>query len=346
MERNGYTFLKYSSSFYEVDPVFKTNNFTLFGDPEHFANDSPDLFEVYIGRRRFSYCLINPRKISKNEEMLLKIKRYLFNHEDNEDLDNPINTYFIGDTQKSIDVSNGFTNQNIILVTYEMIEQWYPKSMNDIFKLIIIYILKNQSHLGQQFSFISLDDDVVFANPSLKENEKREYKLYLLECMKEEGLVSIINNGISIDCFVLTAKAIDSIERKTTETNKTAFIAIKFDGNEERINTIQNAIAEAGYEPVIMNQVETNNWIMPEIFYRIKNCRFVVADFSIKCDGAYYEAGYAAALDKPVIHLFDKREEREDNKLHFDIAQKSTIIYSNYQELKQRLFDRIKATIK
>lgn len=111
-------------------------------------------------------------------------------------------------------------------------------------------------------------------------------------------------------------------------------------------DTIQKAIAEAGFEPRIMSQVETNNWIMPEIFYQIKNCRFVVADFSLPCDGAYYEAGYAAALDKPVIHLFDRREETETNKLHFDIAQKSTIFYNDFDELRTRLINRIKATIK
>ena len=83
-----------------------------------------------------------------------------------------------------------------------------------------------------------------------------------------------------------------------------------------------------------------------QIFYQIENSRFVVADFSMPCDGAYYEAGYAAALKKPVIHLFDKRKETKTNKLHFDIAQKSTIFYKDFNELKERLINRIKATIK
>ncbi len=344
MEQEKYIFNKYYSSEYDVDPVFKTKDFDLFGNAGALS-DEPDLFEVYLNPRRFRYCLIEPRKICGNEQVLLKIKRYLLSHEDNEDLNNPINTYFIGEMKKSIEVSSEFTNQNIILVTYEMIEQWYPKRMKDIFNVIIRHILKKQKYPGELRFFLSLDNDIVFVDPSLNDSQKRDYKLYMMKCMKEEGLISMINDGMHIDCFTLTAKAVDSIENLEASNSRMAFIAIKFDKNEERINAIQNAISLAGYEPIVMNQVETNDWIMPEIFFQIKNSKFVVADFSLPCDGAYYEAGYAAALDKPVIHLFDKREEG-NNKLHFDIAQKSTIFYNDYNELKGRLIKRIKATIK
>ena len=340
-----YIFDQYTSSEYQVDPVFKTKKFTLFGNPAALS-DEPDLFEIYVKQRRFGYCLIQPREVIKNEDLLLKIRRYLFAHEDNTNLNDFTNTYFIGDMEKSIDVSSDFTNQNVILVNYEMIEQWYPKTLSDIFKIIIKSVLREQKHLGQHNFFNSINDDILFVDPKLNDGERRDYKMYLQRCMAEEGLISVINDGMHIDCFVLTAKAVDLVQNTKKDENKVAFIAIKFGENEERINAIQKAIAEAGFEPRIMSQVETNNWIMPEIFYQIENSRFVVADFSLPCDGAYYEAGYAAALKKSVIHLFDKREERENNKLHFDIAQKSTIFYNNYDELKERLKSRIKATIK
>lgn len=340
-----YVFSNYTSSVYPVDPVFKTKDFSVFGNPMGMEH-GPDLFEVNFGQGRIRYCLVRPFEVIDNDEMLLKIKRYLIINNDKNKVKDLVNTYFIGEMEKSIDVSNEFTNQNNILITYEMIEQWYPKTLNDIFSVIIQSVLREQKYLGQYNFFMSLSDDVLFTDPKLSDIEKRNYKMYLQRCMAEEGLISTISDGIHIDCFVLTAKAIASVQNSDIDTNKVAFIAIKFGENEERINVIQNAIAEAGFEPRIMSQVETNNWIMPEIFYQIKNCRFVVADFSLACDGAYYEAGYAAALDKPVIHLFDRREETETNKLHFDIAQKSTIFYSNFDELKIRLINRIKATIK
>lgn len=344
MDKEKYSFYSYKSSLYSVDPVFKKSDFTLFGNPA--IPDSPVLFEVYVDYQRYRYCLVNPKLMQKDKVFLLKLRRYLKVHEENRDVDNLVNTYFVGEMEKALDVSDGFTNQNIILVTNEMIEQWYPKKLNQIFKIIISHVIKNQKYLGEHNFLFEIDNDFLFVDEDLSDLEKRDYKLYLRKCMAEEGLISYFNDGLHLDGFDLTAKAIDLVQNEEIKDNKLAFIAIKFNENEERINAIQNAIAKAGFEPIIMNQLETNNWIMPEIFYQIKNSRFVVADFSLPCDGAYYEAGYAAALDKPVIHLFDKREETETNKLHFDIAQKSTIFYDNLNDLQKRLESRIKATIK
>ncbi len=67
--------------------------------------------------------------------------------------------------------------------------------------------------------------------------------------------------------------------------------------------------------------------------------------FYQRCDGAYYEAGYAHALGKEVIHLYDERE-KATNPLHFDVAQKSTVMYNGLDDLKAKLIKRIKATIK
>ena len=340
-----YIFDEYRSSEYQVDPVFKTKGFRLFGNVSGLS-DNPDLFHVNYKSWDYRYCLINPKTVVNNDELLLKIKRYLIVHE-NDSTEDSLNTYFIGDLNKSLDVSSEFTNQTTVPVTYAMVEQWYPKKLKDIFKIVINYCVKKQKHPGELIHLYSIDEDVLFVDPNLSDIDKRDYKFFITRCMHEEGLITKLNTEpFFIDLFTLTAKAISLIEDEKSQDNKVAFIAIKFGDNQERIAAIQNAIAQAGFEPRIMNQLETNNWIMPEIFYQIKNSRFVVADFSLPCDGAYYEAGYAAALEKPVIHLFDSRELREDNKLHFDIAQKSTIFYENYDDLKKRLYNRIRATIK
>lgn len=59
----------------------------------------------------------------------------------------------------------------------------------------------------------------------------------------------------------ITNKAIDKFQKtKDKESSKLTFIAIKFNDNKERIQTIQDAIVEYGFEPRIMNEYETNNW--------------------------------------------------------------------------------------
>ena len=45
-------------------------------------------------------------------------------------------------------------------------------------------------------------------------------------------------------------------------------------------------------------------------------------------------------LGKPVIQLCQK-----DQKLHFDIAQKNTIMWETENDIPERLHNRIKATI-
>ena len=344
---NKYIFDSFSSSNVEVDPVFKTDKFEMFGNV-YTEEHSPLLFEVHLpNQRRFKYCLIKPMDLITNDDLLLKIRRYLIAHEHNENRDKLVNTYFIGELNEAIDVASTFSNQTIIYVTYDMVEQWYPKSIDEVFDVIVGYVLQNQRHIGQFFNFFSIKDDVLFVDPSLSEDEKRTYKQFMLQSMQSEGLINVVNGGFAIDTFTLTSKAISMHQKKiSSSSNKDAFIALKFNNNAERIDVICKAITESGFNPIVMNRMETNNWIMPEIFHYIQTCRFVVVDFSLPCDGAYYEAGYAAALDKPVIHLFDKRKQTKTNKLHFDIAQKSTIFYEDFDDLKNRLVNRILATIK
>lgn len=61
--------------------------------------------------------------------------------------------------------------------------------------------------------------------------------------------------------------------------------------------------------------------------------------------GVYYEAGYAEALGKEVIICCRDTEFNGDSKPHFDIAQKSTIVWKNEEDLEKRLYRRIEATV-
>ena len=52
------------------------------------------------------------------------------------------------------------------------------------------------------------------------------------------------------------------------------------------------------------------------------------------------EEGYAMGLGKPVIQLC-----RKETQLHFDIAQKNTIMWGTENDIPELLANRIKATI-
>ena len=103
---------------------------------------------------------------------------------------------------------------------------------------------------------------------------------------------------------------------------------------------IRKGVTAAGYKAIFIDEVEHNDFITPELLKYIKDSKFVVVDLSHQNNGAYFEEGYAMGLGKPVIQLRQK-----DVTLHFDIAQKNTIIWETEDEIPKRLKNRIKATI-
>ena len=103
---------------------------------------------------------------------------------------------------------------------------------------------------------------------------------------------------------------------------------------------IREGIQKAGYIAIFIDEVQHNDYITPELLKYIKNSRFVVVDLTNKNNGAYFEEGYAMGLGKDVIQIC-----RNDVRLHFDVAQKNTIMWENEKDIIEKLTNRIKATI-
>ena len=64
--------------------------------------------------------------------------------------------------------------------------------------------------------------------------------------------------------------------------------------------------------------------------------------------GAYYEAGYAIGKGKQVIICCSAERFKDRNyrkRPHFDIAQKSMVIWNTREELVEKLKKRIEATV-
>ena len=142
-------------------------------------------------------------------------------------------------------------------------------------------------------------------------------------------------------------KKIDELKKKQNEVNQ-GFIAMAFKDETRSIReAFRTAIKDSGYAVSIIDEKEHNNQIVPEIFYEIERSKFVVVDVTVPNYGAYYEAGYAQALGKQVIMCFRKTEfDSDNNRPHFDVAQKSMIVWKDEEELIERLKKRIEATVK
>ena len=148
------------------------------------------------------------------------------------------------------------------------------------------------------------------------------------------------------DFLFLTTKFWEIVEnlQKTEVGNKRAFVAMWFDESMKDYykNGIKKAIEEAGYVPVRIDLQDFNEKICDEIIAGIKQCKFLVSDFSGQRGGVYFEAGFAKGLGRPVIFTV-KKDDVE--KLHFDTRQYNHIVYDSPEDLHKKLYNRICATI-
>jgi hypothetical protein len=121
-----------------------------------------------------------------------------------------------------------------------------------------------------------------------------------------------------------------------------AFIAMWFNDEMDDIyeNGIKPAVLESGYLPERVDRLEFINRIDDEIIARLKDARFVIADYTGHRHGVYFEAGFGWGAGKTVIGLCKKNHLEG---LHFDTRQYNMIDYSDVDELRTRLLNRILA---
>ena len=244
-------------------------------------------------------------------------------------------------------------------VDMEMVENWYPKTFTEKVDLILLYIKSKTKHFGQRFSmsfkemiavlFIDQHElDIVGGNNRWSwrskddcDNEARFMLNYLTSnnlVSREEG--SSEEDWIEIGLMPDGYSRVDVLQ-KNTAYGRNVLVAMKF-GDDTKLlrEAICKGIIDAGYIAVFIDEVQHNDFITPELLKYIRDSKFVVVDLTHQNNGAYFEEGYAMGLGKPVIQLCQK-----DTKLHFDIAQKNTIIWENEDSISEMLTNRIKATI-
>jgi hypothetical protein len=134
-----------------------------------------------------------------------------------------------------------------------------------------------------------------------------------------------------------------------TDAMDQGFIAMAFSldfSNRLRDAGLIPGIEQAGYYPQRIDRKEHNNRIDDEIVAEIRKSKFVVADLTGNNQGAYYEAGFAQGLSKPVIWTCEKRQ-LDAKDIHFDVRQYSIVTWEPDQldDFAKRLTLRIEATL-
>ena len=124
-----------------------------------------------------------------------------------------------------------------------------------------------------------------------------------------------------------------------------AFVAMSFAKDMDFLfdEAIKPALEATGYKPLRVDRKEHDEKIDDLIIAEIRRSGLVIADFTKQSKGVYFEAGFALGLGTHIIRSC-KDDEDELNNLHFDTRQWNHILWTDANDLKKKLINRIRAT--
>jgi hypothetical protein len=164
----------------------------------------------------------------------------------------------------------------------------------------------------------------------------KEDVLWAARELEAEGLIK----GTWVACFT-NGHITGSGWRRTEELRR--FFARKFaNADLDRVYTecLNPAVKQTGYDLKTVTQKAGH--IDAIIEDEIRRCRFLIADLSDANAGAYWEAGFAEGLGKPVIYIC-----RDGVDTHFDTDHRQTVRWdiATLDETSKRLKAVIRNTL-
>ena len=154
----------------------------------------------------------------------------------------------------------------------------------------------------------------------------------------EKGFLKVGNKEINNLTFALTNVTLTLEGWEKYETEKRGkfdgnygFIAMKF-GDDDLDDFVRIVVKTAlkediGYDLFDMHDVSQAGVIDNIIRVQIRDAAFVIAELTHDNQGAYWEAGYAEGLGKPVIYICEKAK-FDKEKTHFDTNHCTTVLWS------------------
>ena len=205
------------------------------------------------------------------------------------------------------------------------------------------------------------DNNSNYLRPVFYAKTENEVSMYVRKCIDNGFIDGECIKFITIQTgqtelhaplgFSLTLEGLDYIREEDPES-KDIFVAMAFKQEMYDIfnkRQFRDDIEKAtgGYRISIISEREHNQSIDDEIIAAIKQSKAVIADLTHGNQGAYYEAGYAHGKDMEVIFTCRKKEFDDERKRpHFDINHRNFIVWKDPEDLKQKLINRINATIR
>jgi hypothetical protein len=154
----------------------------------------------------------------------------------------------------------------------------------------------------------------------------------VIKNMEDQGLIDDEStmDGTTLSLTLRGWREYDALQ-KGLRPGRFGFLAMKFnDPVLEKFceDVVRPIVKEAlGYDVIDLREVSRAGVIDNILREQIRDSAFLLADLTHDNSGAYWEAGYAEGLGKPVIYLCE-REKFEEAQTHFDTNHCTTIIWS------------------
>lgn len=219
---------------------------------------------------------------------------------------------------------------------------YVPQAISDKMDLVLEHLERRSRYPGQGVvTIISRDYSIAYC-------QNHEEFHFLLKQLENQGLIEYPSGKniapkreIPVKLTFEGWKRLDE-QQRTGKRSKQAFVAMSFSSGLDQVweKSIEPAIRESGFDPLRVDRREHNEKICDLIISEIRKSHFLVADFTQQKAGVYFEAGYAMGLGIPVIWTC-----REGENIHFDTRQYNHIFWKDLDDLRERLVNRIGATI-
>ena len=151
----------------------------------------------------------------------------------------------------------------------------------------------------------------------------------------------------------ITAKGWQRISdlSESSYNSNSAFLAMWYDPSLNKYReSVKSAIIECGYDPIIIDEIDFNDFIMDKVIQSIRQARFIIADLTclpeiddqtnLKVNqgvrgGVYWESGMAYGLGKVVIQTC-RNDDCSKRRIHFDRDQYQTMFWKQ-EELTTKI---------
>lgn len=315
------------------------------------------------------FCVAELKKVVTTRNDLISITcntcgKYSFSQEYYEDYIEPKSSrvdknkiaWYLYYNKQEKAVTHICQNESLILdnqhnVSMTGIESWNPKSFSEKVDMFLLGINSAMKYLGEEIKLT--DEDLrsacfVIRGYDLTErpifNPEEQQVSFFLEYLQQKKYIRFEEQKKTITLLPSGLSRVDELIKNTNTLSKNVFIAMSFAKEMTEIReTIKRAIEECNYVPRIMDEVEHNHQIVPEMLHEIRQSKFVIVELTNHNNGAYFEAGYALGIGKEVIQVC--KRESFNEKGHFDVKQINTVEWDTTDDLLIKLRNRILATM-